>query len=84
MQWKSRAARLERKARPRSGSPRFIVRFTSLPSIFGTVVGISVRTISSIIVVVVRTVMVADTPTTVTIGVVTVTWCESSSIVPTR
>ena len=33
LQWKSRVARLERKARPRSGSPRFIVRFTALPSI---------------------------------------------------
>ena len=63
--------RLERKARPRSGSPRLIVAFRTLVTIIGTVAGISVRTISSIVVIV-RTVMVADTPTTISIGVVTI------------
>jgi len=63
--------RLERKARPRSGSPRLIVAFRTPVTIIGTVVGIRVGTISSIVVIV-RTVMVADTPTTtISIGVVT-------------
>ena len=71
MQRKSTEGRLQRKARPRSGSPNVIVRFTALPSIIGTVGGIGVRTISSIVVIV-RTVMTADTTTAITIGGVTI------------
>ena len=60
--------RLERKARPRSGSPRFIVRFTALPSNIGDN---GVCIIASIVVIV-RSVMVADTTTAISIGAVTV------------
>ena len=63
--------RLERKARPRSGSPRFIVRFTALPSNIVTIGDNGVCIISSIAGIV-RSVMVADTTTAISIGAVTV------------
>jgi len=74
--------RLERKARSRSDAPRFIVEFTALPSIIGTIDGNGVRTVADIFAIV-RNVIAGTTECTISIGVVTVTRRASPRVTPT-
>ena len=76
--------RLERKARPRSGSPKSIAGATAPVSIIDTIVSVSVTVGATTgIVGIVRSIIV-DTMSAIGIGVVTVSRRASSAVTATR
>ena len=87
MQWKSRAARLERKARPRSGSPRIIAN-SSAPVLVVSTIGaldmLTVVVIDTVTIIVAVNVIAAHTMVLTFIGVVSNRRRASSWVVLSR